>query len=76
MRQNKIANYTEFEKIKFLPNVTNLNAKENPCSEDSSDGAKKNILMILYEQLKKCNKDEVTPEEKEEVVAELKERER
>jgi len=32
--------------------------------------------MILYQQLAKCNKDEVTPEEKEEVINDIKEKER
>lgn len=51
VRQNKILSFAEFEKIKQIPSLTILNAKENPCIEEAGEGAKKQILMILYQQL-------------------------
>jgi hypothetical protein len=36
---------------KKIPSIAALNAKENPCIEEAGEGSKKQILMILYQQL-------------------------
>lgn len=76
VRSNKIAKFEVFERIKTLPHCHTLNAKDNPCAEEVGDAAKKSILMMLYKQLKKCNKEEVTQDDRDEIINEIKEKER
>jgi len=72
LRENKIGNFKELEKLNALTNLKSLSVQAQQV-EEGADIDRKEIIMLL-QAIQMINKEEVTPEEREEALQELKER--
>jgi len=73
IRENKIAVLKEIGKLSSLSTMLSLTAHGNPISDEMGDSIKKEIIMMIP-ALTRINKDEVTSEERDDALKELKER--
>jgi len=72
LRENKIGNFKELEKLNALTNLKSLSVQAQQV-EEGGDIDRKEIIMLL-QSIQMINKEEVTPDEREEALQELKER--
>lgn len=73
LRENPIPATSELVKLSAFPGLKRLHVQGGPLAEEVGDNLKKEILIVLPNLLD-VNKEEVTPEEKEDAVAEAGER--
>ncbi len=75
LRENKIGDFKELEKLNALTNLKSLSvqAQIGEEGEAAADIDRKEIIMLL-QAIQMINKEEVTPDEREEALQELKER--
>ena len=66
IKENQVVNVKEFGKLKF-PLLNKIIVSANPCSDELGAGIKIDILILFEDfNIKFINKEEVTPEEREE----------
>jgi len=73
LRENPVPTAAELGKLSAFRGLTKLHVQGGPLAEEVGDNLKKEILIVLPNLLD-INKEEVTPEEKEDAIAEAAER--
>ena len=72
VRENRIADVKQIKKFKYFTSLKSATIIGNPVTEELGDVKKE--LIILLPQLTRINKDEVTPEDREDAAQEVRDR--